>query len=175
VLLSATKIGFGESGVDLARYRVDLRGYRPIGDELAVCARAFGSFVSGGVVPVYLRSYFGYDDRLRGYFYEVFEGEHSLGGSLEIRLPIFSPRYLKLSTPYLPPEFSLLRYGLSVGAFADAGKIWYRTDEFGAAPWRSGVGVGLHFLLPYSLVVRTEYALNNMGRGQFLLDFGASF
>jgi len=131
--------------------------------------------VSGGVVPAYLHSYFGYDERLRGYFNTVFEAEDVVGGSVELRVPIFQPRYINVSTPYLPPEFSVLRYGLYAGFFADAGKIWYRTQSFGNVPWRSGYGAGLHFLLPYSIIVRTEYALNNMGDWDFILDFGASF
>ena len=174
-LLSATKLGFGDSQVDLFRYRVDLRGYQPLGADLALCGRTFGSFVSGGVVPAYLHSYFGYDERLRGYFNTVFEAEDIVGGSVELRVPILKPRYINVSTPYLPPEFSVLRYGLYAGFFADAGKIWYRTESFGNVPWRSGYGAGLHFLLPYSIILRTEYALNNMGDWDFILDFGASF
>lgn len=172
---SVTKFGLGWSEVDLLRHRFDLRGYRPLDDGLSVCARAFGSFIVGGVTPPYLQSYFGYDERLRGYFKTVFQGEHSVGSSVELRIPVLLPRYLRLRTPYLPPEFSVWRYGLYIGVFADAGKIWYRTESFSRTPWRSGFGVGLHFLLPYSIVVRTECALNNMGRRDLILDLGASF
>ncbi|MEK6755753.1 MAG: BamA/TamA family outer membrane protein [Bacteroidota bacterium] len=174
-LFSATKLGFGDSEVDLFRYRVDLRGYQPLGNDVALCGRMFGSFLSGGVVPAYLHAYFGYDERLRGYFNTVFEGEDIVGSSLELRVPILKPRYLRVSTPLLPPEFSLWRYGLYAGFFADAGKVWYRTESFNQMPWRSGYGAGLHFLLPYSIVVRTEYALNNLGRWDFVLDLEASF
>lgn len=173
--LSVTKFGMGKSEVDLLRYKIDLRGYRPFDGGPSFCARAFGSFLGGGVAPPYLHTYFGYDERLRGYFNTVFEGEHRVGSSVEVRIPVLTPRYLQLSTPYLPPEFSVWRYGLYIGLFADVGKIWYRTESFSHMPWRSGYGAGLHFLLPYSIVVRTEYALNNKGRGDFVLDFGASF
>jgi outer membrane protein insertion porin family len=173
--IAATKFGLGESEVNLVRYRIDLRDYEPLNGDFSLCVRAFGSFLSGGASPSYLHSFFGYNDRIRGYFKEALEGEDLTGGSLELRLAIFKPRYLTVSIPYLPREFSVWRYGLYAGIFADAGTTWFRNDAVLKGPWYAGYGVGLHFLLPYSFVVRTEYALNQHGRSEFVLDFDASF
>ncbi|MEX0602562.1 MAG: hypothetical protein WD295_04420, partial [Bacteroidota bacterium] len=94
--------------------------------------------------------------------------------NVELRIPILSPRYV--TVPWMKiPEFSVWRYGVSAGIFADAGKIWFRSEGFQRPPWRMGIGAGLHFLLPYSSIVRTEYAINDRGRGEIILDFGASF
>ena len=175
VILSATKIGVGHNDVDLFRYQADLRDYYPLGDGMALCGRVYGSFLSGGVVPAYLHAYFGYHERLRGYFSTVLEGEDMVGANAELRVPILKPRYHTVSASFLPPEFRVWRFGLYAGAFADAGAIWYRTSSMVKAPWHSGCGAGLHFLLPYSIVVRTEYAVNQLGKGQFVLDFDASF
>jgi outer membrane protein assembly factor BamA len=175
VSLSATKYGIGESAVDLFRYQIDVRKYQPLTGDISLCARGFGNFLGGGRSPSYLHAYFGFFDRIRGYYTTVFEGEEQLGGSAELRLEIFKPRYLTVSLPGLPPEFSVWRYGLYAGLFADAGTTWYRTDSFADVPWRAGYGAGLHFLLPYSFVLRTEYAFNQQGRGEFILGFHASF
>lgn len=175
VSLAATKYGVGESAVDLFRFQVDVRGYQPLGSDVSFCARGFGSFLGGGRSPAYLHAYFGYFDRIRGYYSTVFEGEDQLGGSVELRLGIFKPRYLTVSLPGLPPEFSVWRYGLYAGFFADGGATWYRTDSFANVPWYTGYGAGLHFLLPYSFVLRTEYAINQQGQGEFILGFHASF
>ena len=172
---SMSKYGLGESDVDLFRYRVDLRRYIPLGDGFALGGRAFGTFLSGGVSPAYLHAYYGYDERIRGYFLDVREGDHLVSGNVELRVPILLPRYKYVSLKYLPAEFSVWRYGLYAGFFADAGTIWYRGQQFSTLPWYSGYGAGLQFLLPYSLIVRTEYAFNQKGRGQFVLDIGASF
>ncbi len=173
--ISVAKYGLGESDVNLFRYGIDLRDYEPLGDDVSLCGRVFGSFLSGGVSPTYLHAYFGYFDRVRGYYSTVFEGEDILGGSLELRVPILKPRYATVSIRYLPPEFSVWRYGLYAGVFADVGTTWFRTDQVFKNPSYAGYGAGLHFLLPYSLVVRTEYALNQHGKSQFVLGFGASF
>jgi outer membrane protein assembly factor BamA len=97
-----------------------------------------------------------------------------MGVNLELRIAILKPRYVTVSFIQVP-EFSVLRYGLYAGIFADGGKVWYRSQSFPGTDWRSGYGAGLHFLLPYSLVVRTEYAFNNMGKGELFVDVEASF
>jgi outer membrane protein assembly factor BamA len=171
----ATKYGVGESNVDLLRFQVDVREYQPLGSDISLGARGFGSFLSGGRSPSYLHAYFGYFDRIRGYYKDVLEGENQVGGSVELRLGLFKPRYVTVSLPPLPPEFSIWRYGLYAALFADAGTTWYRTDSFSTVPWFTGYGAGLHFLLPYSFVLRTEYALNQHGRGEFIFGFHASF
>ena len=122
-----------------------------------------------------MHEYFGHSDRIRGYYSTVLEGEDILGSSVELRVPILKPRYETVSIPFLPPEFSVWRYGLYAGIFADAGTTWFRTDQVLEGPWYAGYGAGLQFLLPYSFVLRTEYAFNQHGRGQFVLGFGASF
>ncbi len=174
VSLSATKFGFGESSVNFLRYGFVSSVFVPVLDGAAIGGRVHGEFAAGGAVPRYRYVYFGYSERIRGYFDRVLEGENIVGGNVEMRIPILSPRYYEF--PYSPlPEFSLWRYGLYAGIFADAGKTWFRSESYSGRRWYSGVGGGLHFLLPYSIVVRTEYAWSWSGRGQFVLDFGASF
>jgi outer membrane protein assembly factor BamA len=175
VALSAMKSGLGESNVNLFRWGIDLRDYEPLGSDVSLCGHTFGSFLSGGVSPSYLHAFYGYENRLRGYFSTVLEGDDIVGGSIELRVPILKPRYETVSLRYLPPAFSVWRYGLYAGIFADAGTTWYRKDIVFKVPWYAGYGVGLHFILPYSFVIRTEYALNQHERGEFILDFDASF
>lgn len=175
LMLSLQKYGLGDSDLDLFRYAYDSRAFASLSDNFTLGARSFVSLVSGGIVPPYRQVQFGFSERIRGYFHTELEGENIAGGSVEIRIPLLQPRYYTLSTSSLPGEFRVLRYGLYAGIFADAGRIWYRSEPFSTRNWYSGVGTGLHFLLPYSLIVRTEYAVNNLGKGQFILDFGASF
>jgi outer membrane protein assembly factor BamA len=174
IALGYNKSGFGESQVNLATYAYDVRQFVPINDDWSFGIRSFGNFTGGGLIPIYRHVYYGYSERLRGYFRDIQEGEDIMGGNAEFRIAILRPRYLTL--PFMPvPEFSVLRYGLYAAIFADGGKVWYRGQPFPGRDWRSGYGAGLHFLLPYSMVVRTEYAFNNMGKGQFFVDLDASF
>lgn len=172
--LVATKYGFGGSMVDFFRYGAETSVFIPLSSDVTIAGRAHGQFSAGGPVPSYRYVYFGYREKIRGYFNRVLEGENLVGGSLEVRIPLLLPRYYEF--PYSPlPEFSVWRYGLYLGFFADAGKTWFRSEGYSGRHWYSGFGFGLHFLLPYSLVVRTEIALNPEGKAEIVLDTGVAF
>lgn len=171
---SVMKCGFARSGVDLFRYGYDVREYIPVLDGIVLAGRVGGQFAAGGPVPAYQYTYFGHHERIRGYFTKVIEGEDIVGGSLEARIPLLSPRYYQFDAIPIP-EFRTWRYGLYGAIFADAGRTWFRNEGFNGRPWYSGAGVGLHFLLPYSLVVRTEYAINRSGFSEFIVTFDSSF
>lgn len=172
--LVAAKYGFGGSAVDFFRYGYESQVFLPVHTEITLAGRTFGQFSSGGAIPAYRYVYFGYRDRIRGYFRRVLEGENIVGGTVEVHVPILSPRYYEF--PYSPlPEFSVWRYGLYAAVFADAGKTWFRGEGYGGRHWYSGFGGGLHFLLPYSVVARVEYAWNPHGVGEIVLDLGMSF
>lgn len=172
--VQATKDGFQSGSVNLLHYGYDAKVYVPAGGGTSFAARTHGLFAAGGPIPPYRYVYFGHGERIRGYFSKIIEGEDIVGGNVELRVPILSPRYYEF--PYAPlPEFSVWRYALYLGVFADAGKTWFRSEGPGGRSWYSGFGAGLHFLLPYSIVIRTEYAFSRSGNGEFVVDFGASF
>ena len=106
--------------------------------------------------------FFGYDERIRGYFYKIIEAEDKISANIELRLPILLPRYLEIDW-FKVPEFQKLRYGIYFGIFADAGKAWSRNQVVSEQPWYSGYGAGFQFLLPYGYTIRTEAAINNVG------------
>lgn len=174
ISLLALKCGFGESNMNLMAFSYDLRKFFGFNNGCGFGMRSTGTFWGGGVIPPYKHVFFGYDERIRGYFYNVFEAENKIGASVELRLPILLPRYLEFSFIRIP-EFQKLRYGLYFGIFADAGKLWSYNQVVSEQPWYSGVGAGLQFLLPYGFTIRTEGAVNNLGEIQGLIDFDTSF
>lgn len=171
---NSMQYGFGRSAVEFFRYGADAAVFIPFASQITLAGRTHGQFSSGGAVPAYRYVYFGYRERIRGHFSRVLEGENLVGGNVELRVPILLPRYTELEWSPVP-EFSLLRYGLYAAIFADAGKAWFRHEGFGGQPWYTGYGFGLHFLLPYSLVARSEVAWNPSGRAELVLDLGVSF
>ncbi len=172
--LGITKSGFGESDVNFARYSVDLRNVLPLPYGFTFGVRGQGSVVSGGTVPTYSHVFFGYGERIRGYFKTVYEGEDILGTTIELRHPLFGPNTYQMQSLPLPPEFTVWRFGISLAIFADAGTTWYRGDKLTFNSFHSGYGGGIHFLLPYGYVVRTEYAWNEYRHGEFILDLRGS-
>ncbi|HVN48594.1 MAG TPA: BamA/TamA family outer membrane protein [Bacteroidota bacterium] len=169
-----TKYGFGESEVNLTQINLDIRKFFGWGNENGIGFRLYGDDITGGNVPAYLHSFFGYNDRIRGYFTRVIEAEGKALASVEMRLPIITPRYFVADFIGIP-QFQQLKYGLYFGIFADAGKAWYRNQIVADLPWYSGYGAGLQFLFPYGFVVRTEGAINNLGKTELIFDLDTSF
>jgi outer membrane protein assembly factor BamA len=172
--VSLVKYGFGESHVNYYRISMDSREFVPTLDGVILAGRLALSVAGGGTVPNYDHVYFGYDNRIRGHFKEVYEGEDIAGGSLELRVPILPVRFFKIDAIPIP-EFGLWRFGVYAALFGDVGKVWYRGDSFNLHGLLRGYGVGLDFLLPYSAVFRVEYALNEVRRGEFIFDLSSSF
>ncbi len=170
-----TKYGFGETELSFTRVGADLRRFTPLPLNFTLVNRVHGSVVSGSFIPTYSRTYFGYGERIRGYFKNVFEGENIAGTSVELRWPLVKPRTVVFSAISIPQEFSVWRLGISLALFADAGATWFRGDKLSLDSFASGYGGGIAFLLPYDIVMRTEYAWNDRGKGQFVIDFRSSF
>jgi len=168
--LYVTRNGFGESAVGYTRFGADAREYLPFAPGFSLATRLFGSVVSGGIVPTYAHTYFGTGERIRGYYRVVMEGENIAGGTAEIRYSLLDPRTFYFSAVSIPSEFSVWRFGISLVLFTDTGTTWYRGDRLQVASLATGYGAGVHFLLPYSVILRTEYAWNLYGTGQFIID-----
>ena len=64
---------------------------------------------------------------------------------------------------------------IAAAVFADVGTIRFRGTPLALNDVLKGYGAGLHFLLPYSFVLRAEYALNEVRDGEFILDLGSWF
>lgn len=128
----------------------------------------------GQKIPVYSHFYFGYEERIRGYFNEIFEGENILGGMVEYRIPLMKQKFLKLEKAPLE-EFSILRFGVDFIIFGDIGRTWFNNEKFFSLTFWKGYGLGLNFLLPYDLILSLAFAKNQKGKGQFILDFKGNF
>ena len=172
--ISVAQYGIGESPVSFSRLGLEARQFILLPGRIILGLRTHGAFTIGGTVPPYRFVYLGYEERVRGAYNTVVEGEHRIGGNVELRVPILEPTYFEVPAPFLR-EFRIWRFGLYGALFADAGKAWYRAEAFGSRRWYSGFGAGLHLLLPYSIVVRAEYALNPKFAGEWIFDLGTPF
>ncbi len=168
--VTITKYGFPSNVVDIVRYSGDIRKHFSLFSNLILVGRAFTDLAAAGPTPPYNRDFFGYGERIRGHFKEVQEGESMVGYSTELRYIAMPPVYFRVGV--LPEEFGHWRFGIAFTAFADAGTVWFRNQPVALNKFSKGYGVGINFLLPYSLIVRTEYAWNEFRVGEFIVDVG---
>lgn len=177
IMLGVSKFGLFEKDVDYQRFAFDLRRFIPTWNDVIIAGRAFGNFAYGGTVPNYGHTFFGYNERIRGHFKTVIEGEHIAGTMIESHIPVITPRYIHFD--FIPfDQFKDMRYALNVAFFVDAGNTWHRTEPAALNQWYSGYGGGFHLLLGYSAVARVEFGVpfgNPFSKGEIILDLGAAF
>lgn len=166
------------------QFTFDNRLYHPIAGKISAAFRNL-LIVNSGHLPIYNRVFLGYRERIRGYFSRVFPApalyqhfsspEISLT-SFEIRFPIIPIHYFSYKGLPLLSMFSRdLKLGLSAGFFIDSGIVWQTKSEFTLNNFYTGYGAGLHIHLPYINVLRLDYAWNDQGAGEFILDAGIAF
>ncbi len=166
ISLSARKTGFSHLAANYFRTGFDLRQYFPITSSWTLAARMRTS-LSGGEIPLYDRVYLGYSERIRGYFFDVFEGENRALVSIAFRMPLIPIRYFNLSDHVY---FQNLKFGVGLGFFMDSGFTWFQGERINRSMIKSGYGVGIHLHLPYVHLLRVEWAINDRGKSQLIVD-----
>ncbi|MCX6160522.1 MAG: hypothetical protein NTV87_04180 [Ignavibacteriae bacterium] len=186
--VSYTRIGLFSTVYDLNKFRLDMRKFYPIGlskdYSITLGGRLiYGSTFGGGEIPSYYRETFGYGDIIRGWDNYVFEGENKLGYSVELRIPLVKPFYVKGIDHPLVSKIGLLkkfsyRYGLYLTAFFDSGGVWGIAQNVFDTRFYNGFGLGLNFLLPFNVVGRIDTGMRremNIYNVQFIFALDASF
>ncbi|MBM4167104.1 MAG: hypothetical protein FJ218_09350 [Ignavibacteria bacterium] len=172
------KLGLEDNGVNFSRLYFDYRRYFPLTLNstytIIIATRMFSTMSEGKQLPVYEHLYFGYSERLRGHYAKVMEGDNLAGSSIEIRLPLFSPKIFKVN--FIPIiQFSVLRFGMYAALFGNIGAVQFQPMKFNEYMFAKGYGAGIHFILPYDIVLRTEVALNEVRNSEFIIELGTSF
>ncbi len=169
-------MGFGIDGTNYRIADIDFREYRILFSDLRAKWRFAGRFTFGGLVPYYNYSYLGYNERIRGYFNTEMEGNDSYLGSLEFNYPLLKDMNIDLGfVPVVPKELLSYRIALYLELFCDTGTTLMRGQSFSTKYLYTGYGTGLTFLiLPYN-ILRIEYALNDIGKSEWIFGLGISF
>ncbi len=174
-VFSIFKDGIFDDHVDYFQYGFDLRKYHTFGG-ITFVGRLY-TLQTIGDLPFFKNVYFGYGERIRGHFSDIFEGKHAFSSNIEMRFPII-PRFLiDLPSIFLPESSTQnLSFGLNGALFYDGGLVWKRAREFSLSNenYLHGFGAGLHFLLPYVELARLEIGFNENLQSEFIFEVGAS-
>ncbi len=167
--------GLFNSKINYNSVDLDIRKYKELYKSLMVKGRFSVRHTFGEKVPYYYYSRLGFDYYTRGNRYLIREGNNRLLGSLELSYPILPEWNFAIDLPLLPLSLTRTRIAIHLGLFADAATVFNNGDRIKLNSFNSGYGIGLTFLfLPYS-AFRIEYAFNEMGKGELLIETGISF
>ncbi|MHB8931285.1 MAG: POTRA domain-containing protein [Melioribacteraceae bacterium] len=174
-LLTYYHKGFGINNINYNEIELDFREYRTLFEQLSGKWRIEYRTTFGNKIPYYDYSYLGFYERVRGHYRDIREGNNFLLTSFEVSYPIVKEWNLSLKLPLLPEKLTSARIGIYLTGFVDAGNTFNNGKPISINQFYSGYGFGLTFLfLPYS-AIRFEYALNELGRGEFIVGIGFSF
>lgn len=169
--------GLGNKEIAYNNLSVDVRHYREIYKSLIIKGRVDIRHTFGKYVPYYNYSLLGYDYYTRGNRYLVREGNNRILGSLELTYPLLQEWNFALDLPILPNSLTRSRIAIYASLFTDVATVFNNNNRHSLRfnDFNSGYGFGITFLfLPYS-AFRIEFAFNEMGKGEFLLESGISF
>ena len=168
--------GMGINDINYNVARLDFRSYNPLIERLLFKWRFTSRFTLGDKIPYYDNSIIGLEDKIRGFFSQNFEGNHSYLTSMELYYPIIEELYINLDfIPIIPKQLLSYRFALYAQVFGDAGAVQMRNSSVSLNDFKSGYGAGITVLiLPY-YAARVEYAINELRQSEIILDLGISF
>jgi outer membrane protein assembly factor BamA len=168
--------GLGFDDISYSVASLDFREYRNILNGVIGKWRFTSRLTFGDNVPYYDNSIIGTSEKIRGHYFEKFEGDDYYITSVEFYYPIIEELNIDLSfIPIIPDKLLSYRIGFYTQIFAETGLAKYKDEPLAINKFNSGYGLGLTFLiLPYS-ILRVEIAFNEQLKSQFIFDLGVSF
>lgn len=151
----------------------DLQRYQPITRRQTLILGWLTTLQSGQVgvdVPSYLQYFMGGANSIRGYEFDVL-GKDLFGKNQMIVTVEY--QYLVTAIRPIPIWKWAIAAGLEVAAFTDTGIAWETSpeldvnDAFAWDRFKTGVGIGLRFLVPSVDVIRADFAVGEDGNFQF--------
>ncbi len=156
-------------------FEVDARRYQSLAPKHALVVGELVSYqdgIVGSTIPGYMQYRMGGANSIRGYDIEVLGKE--LYGRNQSILTVEYQRVLFPIHEHFIRKWSFSA-GLEAAAFADWGIAWNHSDQFNAESARAGFGVGLRWLLPAIMEIRTDVAVGEDGEVFFHLGIGEKF
>ncbi|MFO7448417.1 MAG: BamA/TamA family outer membrane protein [Ignavibacteriaceae bacterium] len=168
--------GFGINDISYGVSNIDFREYRKLFGDLHGKWRFAARAAFGEDVPFYDYSYLGLSERIRGHYDKQREGHEYYISSLELYQPVIKDLNISFDwVPLLPKNLLRYRVALYLQLFVDTGAVQLSNRRLSIHNFDTGFGGGLTLLiLPYNSM-RVEFASDEYGNTEFILDLGMSF
>jgi outer membrane protein insertion porin family len=146
---------------------LDFERFQPVTAGQTLMAGILTSLQTGTVgvdVPSYLQYFMGGANSIRGYEFDVLGKE--LFGKNQLILTIeYQFRLLRIRP--IPVWKWAFAAGLEFALFSDTGIAWSEDTDFSWNRAKTGIGLGLRFLIPAADVVRIDFAVGEDGKVRF--------
>lgn len=160
-LVSYQKIIWSDPDFEFSKFVLDFTHFKHFFNKKVIFVTRNYINYTFGDVALYNKAYLGYTYKIRGHFFDVYEGERLFGGSFEARVPLGKPYYYSWeNAPFGKEFFKDFEFAVGLHFFLDYGKVWDKNLKFNLKNFYYGTGVGIHLRLPYDNLLRLDFAYN---------------
>jgi outer membrane protein assembly factor BamA len=143
-------------GQGFNRYTLDLRGYKGVIGQMVLAGQFLHRTVDGRL-PDFERPFLGGANTLRGYKPGAFIGDNIVTSSIEMRMPLTSPRAV---------------YHAGINVFLDSGAVYDYGTSIGNTDFKYGTGIGCFFLfMGFGIKADIAYDMHDDVRVHFSTGF----
>lgn len=168
------KQGLGESNINYHITAYDFRKYFSFKPFILGFRNALRS-VYGSKIPNYANSFIGFEERIRGRYYDYYEGQTSIISNVELRYPFVRNQIVEFDVPLIPKELLIYNILLDFHFYFDGGLIWFNNQNWKKQKLIKGFGTGLSLVIfPYK-VIKLDLGWDEKLNPQLILDISNAF
>jgi hypothetical protein len=141
------------------------------------CIGGKGKISSAFKQPYYVEQALGYKTYLRGYEYNVIDGQSYISGRAFFKYAII-PMQIRQIDFWGWEKFNKIHYSMFVNTFVDAGYVY----DIEPAPsnrlpnsFLLSTGIGVDIVAYYDMIFRFEYSINKQGQNGFYIHLNKAF
>ncbi len=180
--LIISKDGFDiseQSPLDYASTLITAKQFIPLHKKLNFATLWRSRLVNAGKkVPFIYNQALGYSNFIRGYEYNVIDGQNYFLTKNSIRFQLIKPKFHEVHALKKAHSFSTIPFYAYFNLFFDAGYVqekYYSENNPLANAWQYGYGAGLDIITYYDFVMRLEYSFNRIKQSGFFIHFASGF
>lgn len=179
--MTLAKDGFNisdNSPLDMAQGFFTLKSYFPIGKRFNFANQLKARYLNAEKLPFAFNRALGYSNYIRGYEYNVIDGQNFFLLKNSFRVQLIKPKYHEVGMLKKLRSFSTIPFYAYLNFFYDGGYVqenFYKENNPLANSWQHGYGIGLDMISYYDLVLRLEYSTNKQNQSGFYIHLTSGF
>jgi outer membrane protein assembly factor BamA len=170
---------YDKSPLNTVQGILTVKNYFPIGKRFNFANQLKGRYLnSTGKLPFAFNQALGYANYIRGYEYNVIDGQNYLLVKNSFRFQLIRKKYHEISLLKKLKPFSTIPFYAYLNVFYDGAYVkedFYKQTNSLANSWQHGYGIGLDMISYYDLVLRLEYSVNKQAQSGFYIHLTSGF
>jgi outer membrane protein assembly factor BamA len=166
------------SRLNMSQGILTFKNYFPLGGRFNFANSIRARYLNAERVPFAFNQALGYSNYLRGYEYNVIDGQNYLLVKNSLRFRLIKKKYREARALKKLGPFSTIPFYAYLNLFYDGAYVqekFYKETNLLANSWQHGYGIGLDMITYYDFVMRLEYSVNKQNKSGFFVHLTSGF